>query len=96
MKFLLLVSLSLASLSAFSSQHESKQEMKKKWDAMSFEDAKKMKTEMLTEKKGMIEEAQGCVDKTTDKKGIEACMKKMHAGHDMHKDMNKDMKKKKM
>ncbi len=94
MKLLLIASLTLASLSAFAGHHEgkNKEEWKKKWDAMSFEDAKKMKSEMLTEKKSMIEEAQGCVDKSKDKKGIEACMDKMHAQKgDMHKDMKKKM-----
>lgn len=78
MKFLLLAALTFSSVSTFADHHQNKEEWKKKWDAMSFEDAKKYKTDMLAQKKAMIEEAQGCVDKTTDKKGIEACMDKMY------------------
>lgn len=85
MKLLLIASLTLMSLSSMAMHHENKEEMKKKWDAMSFEDAKKYKTEMLAHKKMMIEEAQGCVDKSTDKKAIEKCFEKMHSGMDHKK-----------
>jgi hypothetical protein len=79
MKILVLTSIMLVSLSSEANHHHKKDpEMQKKWDAMSFEDAKKYKTDKLAQKKSMIEEAQSCVNKTTDKKGIEACMDKMY------------------
>ena len=92
MKLLLLAaSLALVSISSMANHHKDK-DWKKKWDSMSFEDAKKYKTEKLAMKKATIEEAQTCVDKTTDKKGIESCMDKMH---DEKKHMHQDMMKKK-
>lgn len=92
MKFLLVCMLTLGSFSALASHHKDK-EWKKKWDAMSFEDAKMHKSQMLTDKKSGIEKAQSCVDKTTDKKGIETCMNEMHSAMKMKKE---EMKKKKM
>ncbi len=92
MKFLLVCMLTVTSLHAFADHHKDK-DWKKKWDFMSFEDAKKHKTQMLAEKKAGIEKTQACVDKTTDKKGIEACMDEMHQAMKMKKE--EMMKKKK-
>jgi hypothetical protein len=59
MKFLVLSSLLLLSFSSFSMHQKdhkkNKEEMKAKWDSMSFEDAKKMKTEKLTERKAHLD-----------------------------------------
>jgi hypothetical protein len=61
---------------------------------MSYDDAKKMKLEMLDQKSAMIQEAKGCVEATKDKEGIKACMKTMHEKMDaMKKDMKSKMKK---
>lgn len=90
MKFLLMLTLTLGSMNALAKHHKDDKEWKKKWDAMSFEDAKKHKTEMLSAKRAGIEKAQDCVAKTTDKKGIEACMDDMH---NKMKEKKKEMKK---
>lgn len=88
MKFLMATILCL-SFNAFADHHE---DMKKKMDSMSFEDAKKMKLEKLDMKSKMIEEQRQCVNSATDKNGLKACWEKMK---DKKHDMKKEMKKKK-
>jgi hypothetical protein len=56
--------------------HKNKEEMKAKWDSMSFEDAKKMKTEKLTERKSRLDAELSCVSAASDKAGLKACRKK--------------------
>jgi len=95
MKFLLLAALTLSSVSVFADHHEMKEEMKKKWDSMSFEDAKKMSNEMLAKKKAMLDEVQSCVDKAKDKDALKECKEEAReAKHEMHKEMKKKFKKK--
>lgn len=93
MKFLLAATLTLASISSMAMKHEGNGEWKKKWDSMAFEEAKKYKTDMLAQNKFMIEDTQACVDKTTDKKGIESCYEKMH---EKMEQTHRGMKKKKI
>lgn len=88
MKFIM-ASILCLSLNAFADHHE---EMSKKMDNMSFEDAKKMKLEMLDKKSKMIEEQRGCINSAKDKEGMKACWDKMK---EKKKDMKKEMKKKK-
>lgn len=99
MKSLLVAALLVGSLNVLADHHgDHKEEMKKKWDSMSFEDLKKMKTEHLATKKANIEKAQSCVDQSKDKESLKACMKDMRGEmkskmHQM-KDKMKDKKKK--
>lgn len=92
-----LIMLSLMSLPVFSWANMDKhhEEMEKKFDSMSFEDAKKMKTEMLEKKATMIESERKCVSDAKDKPALKACMKKMHEEmKGMHSMMKDKMKKK--
>lgn len=93
MKYLLIATLALGSLSAFANKmkHEEMQkEMQKKMDSMSFEEAKKWKSDMLTQKKSMIDEEQSCINSSKDKAGLKKC------SDDMHAKMEQMMEKKKM
>jgi hypothetical protein len=56
----------------------------KKMDNMSFEEAKKMKLEMLDNKSTMMEQERKCVVATNDKSALRECMTEM-------KDMKKEM-----
>lgn len=97
MKFLIAASLLSLSLGAFADRHhkDMKKDWEKKWDSMSFEDAKKMKTEMLDKKAAMVDEARKCVNEAKDKDGIKSCIKTMHEQKDeMRSDMKDKMKKK--
>ena len=89
MKFILAFALTLSSLSAFSHSHgEKDKDWEKKWNAMSFEDAKKMKMEKIATKREALGEQEKCVSAATDKDGLKACKK------EWRKDM-KEMKAKK-
>lgn len=98
MKFLLIASLSLFSIvSMANKEHMQKHEERmKKWDNMSFEDAKKMDKKMITEKRSMIDEMQACVDKAANKMALKDCHKQMwDEKKGMHSKMKDDMKNKK-
>ena len=77
MKFLPVIFLSLLSFNLFSNEnyHE---DMKNKVDNMSFEDAKKMKLDMLEKKSTMMEQERGCIVAATDKAALRGCMQEMH------------------
>lgn len=77
MKFLSIAMLCLFSSNSFSNEKHQK-EMEKKMDNMSFEDAKKMKLEMMEEKSTMMEQKRKCILESTDKAGLKECMKEMH------------------
>lgn len=79
MKFILIATLALASLSSFANMEKKHEDMKKKMDSMSFEDAKKWKMDMLSQKKSMINEEESCISATKDKAGIKKCSDDMHA-----------------
>lgn len=91
MKFLLVATLTVFSASSWSHNHDKHGEKDKQWEKMSFEDAKKMKTEMLAQKKALIEATQTCVDGAKDKETIKACMKSMKKEK---KEMKSNMKEK--
>ena len=63
--------------------------MMKKMDSMSFEDAKKWKMDMLTQKKSMLNEEEMCISSSKDKAGMKKCSDDMHAK--MEGMMNKKM-----
>lgn len=92
MKYVLVASLALASLSAFANKHDKmKEDMMKKMDSMSFEDAKKWKMDMLSQKKSMLTEEESCVGSAKDKAALKKCSEDMHAKMES---MMKDQKKK--
>lgn len=96
MKFILIATLALASVSSFANMHEKGEkmhkDMMKKMDSMSFEDAKKWKMDMLTQKKSMINEEETCVNSATDKAGLKKCSEEMHSKMEgMMKDQKKKM-----
>lgn len=90
MKYLLLVALSVFSLNSFANEKDHK-DWEKKIDSMSFEDAKKMKKEMLDKKGEMIEKQKKCIDDAKDKAAIKECSREMW---EEKKEMKHDMKKK--
>jgi hypothetical protein len=91
MKFLLLASLCILSTApSFANDEKEHKKMEKKMDKMSFEDAKKMKLEMLDEKASMVEKEKACVTAATDKTGLKDCMKEMMKKHKEMKDEMKD------
>lgn len=94
MKFILVATLALASLSSFANMEKKHEEMMKKMDSMSFEDAKKWKMDMLTQKKTMINDEEMCVNSAKDKAGLKKCSDEMHSK--MESMMKSDMNKKKM
>jgi hypothetical protein len=79
MKVLVISSLLLLSFNSFSMHNKDHKkehaEMKAKWESMSFEDAKKMKTEKLTQRKVDLEAELVCVNAAADKEGLKACRK---------------------
>lgn len=83
MRFILIATLALASMSSFANMHEKGEkmhkDMMKKMDSMSFEDAKKWKMDMLTQKKTMINEEETCVNAAKDKAGLKKCSEEMHS-----------------
>jgi hypothetical protein len=91
MKFILIATLALASLSSFANMDKKHEEMMKKMDSMSFEDAKKWKMDMLSQKKSMINEEESCISSSKDKAGLKQCSDQMHSKMDS---MMKDAKKK--
>jgi hypothetical protein len=91
MKYILIATLALASLSSFANMEKKHEEMMKKMDSMSFEDAKKWKSDMLMKKQSMIQEEQSCVNSSKDKAGLKKCSEDMHAKMDQ---MMMDSKKK--
>lgn len=93
MKFVMLATLCLFSLNSFSNEKDHK-EMDKMFDNMSFEDAKKMKIDMLDKKSSMIEESRRCVTAAKDKTAIRDCMKEMwESKKEMKNEMKDKMKK---
>ena len=95
MKFSMLLVLSVFSLSSWA-MHHNHEEMEKKMDSMSFEDAKKMKMEMIEKKSTMLEEEKTCVSNAKDKEALKMCWKKMHEEkEEMMKGKMKMMEKKK-
>lgn len=89
MKNLAIVIACLFSLSSFANEKNYK-EMEKKIDKMSFEDAQKMKLEMLDKKKDMIDEQKNCVKDAKDKAGLKACSKEMKESKKSMKEKIKD------
>ncbi len=94
MKFVMALTLCFFSLNSWSNK-DHKKEMEKMMDSMSYEDAKKMKLEMLDHKSAMIEEARTCINGTKDKNGLKDCMKMMHEKKKEMKEMMKGKMKKK-
>lgn len=86
MKFILIATLALASLSSLANVDKTHNEMMKKMDKMSFEEAKKWKEEMITQKKSMISEEETCVENAKDKAGLQRCTDNMNVK--MHNMMN--------
>lgn len=91
MKFLTVAALTLFSLSSFANHHKDHKKMEEKFDKMSFEDAKKWKTEKLDKKAAWVEEGRACVNAAKDKEALKGCMKEMH---EEKKEMKEKMKKK--
>jgi hypothetical protein len=100
MKILLLASLFLFSATGFSASKDHKShmdhmdhmdymEMEKKMDNMSFDDAKKMKMDMLDEMTSMHDKERACLNDAKDKTALKTCMKEAWTAH---KDMKTKMK----
>ncbi len=93
MKSTLAAVLFLLSLGAMANHHEDMDQKHKEWekkfDSMSFEDAKKMKLEMMDKKSAMMEENRKCINDAKDKPALKACMKE---GHEKMKEMKHEMK----
>lgn len=89
MKYVLLAALSLLSINSYANEKDNK-EWEKKIDSMSFEDAKKMKKDMLDKKEEMIQKQKKCIDDAKDKAAIKACSREMW---EEKKEMKHDMKK---
>lgn len=89
MKFVMIATLCLFSFNSFSNEKAHKK-MDKMFDKMPFEDAKKMKLEMLDKKSSMIEEERKCVTAAEDKPAIKTCMKDMWKDHKKMKNEMKD------
>lgn len=70
MKIAVSLLLSFFCLTAFA---ENPENMEKKMEKMSFEDAKKMHLDKLNEMSGMIEKRKSCVSQATDKEGLKKC-----------------------
>jgi hypothetical protein len=83
MKILSVLFILIVSVNTFANEsyHE---DWMKKMDNMSFEEAKKMKLEMLDSKSTMMEQERKCVVATNDKSSLRECMTEM-------KDMKKEM-----
>lgn len=95
MKYLLITALSIFSVTGLAHEHKDHKDWEKKWDKMSFEEAKAMKTEKLKNKSTLIQEAQSCVDAAKDKEALKTCMKNMKdKKKEMYKNMKDKMKKK--
>ena len=90
MKFLPIFMLCLLSFNSFSNESYSN-DWEKKLDNMSFEDAKKMKLDMMEEKSMMMDQKRKCIMEATDKAGLRSCLKEMH---DRKSEMKDKMKKK--
>lgn len=88
MKYVLLFGLSILSINSFANDKDRK-DWDKKMDSMSFEDARKMKKDMLDKKGEMIETQKKCIDEAKDKAAIKACSKEMW---EEKKEMKHDMK----
>lgn len=92
MKYILIATLALASVSSFANMEKKHKEMQKKMDSMSFEDAKKWKMDMLTQRKSMINDEETCVSAATDKAGLKKCTQETHSKMEhMMKDQKKKM-----
>jgi hypothetical protein len=96
MKYMLVAILALASLTSCSHKHKHSQwkheEMPKQLDAMSFEELKTWKTQLLTAKQEMIKEEQTCIDVAKDKDGLKKCSENLH---EKMKEKMKEVNKKK-
>jgi hypothetical protein len=90
MKYLLMTSLVLFNMSAFANDKKMHQQMEKKIDKMSFEDAQKMKKDMLDQKATMIDDEKKCVNDAKDKSELKKCMQ---TGWEKHQNMKKEAKK---
>jgi hypothetical protein len=91
MKFLMAL-LICFSATAFADHHE---EMEKKLDSMSFEDAKKMKLEHIDKMQAALDENRKCINDSKDKDGLKACREKAMAKRKEFKEKMKAMKNKK-
>lgn len=80
------------SLNASASHHE---EMQKKWDSMSYEDAKKMSLEKIEKMQAALDEHKSCVNAAKDKEGLKACREKAKAKRKEWKEKMKGKKDKK-
>jgi predicted RNA-binding protein with PIN domain len=79
------------SLSGLAHDHK---EMDKMMDKMSFEDARKMKLDMLDKHQSMMDEERKCINDAKDKEGLKMCMKAMWEKKEKMKDeMKMKMKK---
>lgn len=95
MKYLLITSLCLFNMSAFSNEKKMHRDWDKKVDKMSFEDAQKMKLEMLDKKSSLVDDEKKCVKDAKDKAELKKCMKEGYEKHEsMKKEAKKDMKEK--
>ncbi len=70
MKTLLTALLLTSSVGAFANHHED-------WDKLPFDEAKKMKLEMLDKKIATMTEARACVNGAKDKDALKACHNEM-------------------
>lgn len=103
MKFLLVATLTLFSIHSFADHHDKMgkmhEKMNKKWESMSFEDAKKHMSEKLDTKMKMNQEAKTCVDNSKNKEELKKCKEdmksKMNEMHEEHMEKMKEMKAKK-
>ena len=91
MKFVMMFLLCF-SLNSFADNHE---EWQKKWDSMSFEDAKKMSLEKIQKMETALDEHKACVNAAKDKDGLKACKEQAKAKRKEWKEKMKSEKNKK-
>lgn len=78
MKYLLVATLALASLTACTHKHKRGENMPN-LEGMSFEELRAWKTNYLAKKTELIKQEQACIDKATDKPGLKKCTEDIHA-----------------
>lgn len=94
MKLMITSMLLMFSLSGLAHDKMDHMEMEKMMDKMSFEDAKKMKLDMLDKHQAMLDEHRKCINDSKDKNGLKMCMKDMWKKKEMMKEeMEMKMKK---
>lgn len=89
MKFVMML-LVCFSVNAFADHHE---DMKKKWDSMSFEDAKKMSMERVDKMQAALDEHKACINEAKDKDALKTCKQKAMEKRKEWKEKMKEKKK---